>query len=222
MAETSQIEQVNQALVDKAGKYLTFSLGQEQYGLEILKVREIIGYMDITAVPQTPHHVKGVINLRGQVIPVIDLRAKFGMQMVDTTEQTCVIVVEISQDNRQFSTGIVVDRVEEVLDIDGQDIEATPEFGSSVNTDFILGIGKVGESVKILLDIDKVLGSGDFTSFADNTYTRDEAENKPQVEAKPETETQAETVNEAQTEDNSEPDNNIEADNEAESESTSE
>ncbi|RKY23542.1 MAG: chemotaxis protein CheW [Planctomycetota bacterium] len=222
MAETSQIEQVNQALVDKAGKYLTFSLGQEQYGLEILKVREIIGYMDITAVPQTPPHVKGVINLRGQVIPVIDLRAKFGMQMVDTTEQTCVIVVEISQDNRQFSTGIVVDRVEEVLDIDGQDIEATPEFGSSVNTDFILGIGKVGESVKILLDIDKVLGSGDFTSFADNTYTRDEAENKPQVEAKPETETQAETVNEAQTEDNSEPDNNTEADNEAESESTSE
>ena len=222
MAETSQIEQVNKALVDKAGKYLTFSLGQEQYGLEILKVREIIGYMEITAVPQTPHHVKGVINLRGQVIPVIDLRAKFGMATVDTTEQTCVIVVEISQNNRQFNTGIVVDRVEEVLDVDGQDIEATPEFGSSVNTDFILGIGKVGESVKILLDIDKVLGSDDFTSFADNTYTRDEAENKPQPEAKPETETQAETVNEAQTEDNSEPDNNTETDNEAESESTSE
>jgi len=132
MAETSQIEQVNKALVDKAGKYLTFSLGQEQYGLEILKVREIIGYMEITAVPQTPHHIKGVINLRGQVIPVIDLRAKFGMQTVDRTEETCVIVVEISQNNRQFNTGIVVDRVEEVLDVDGQDIEATPEFGSSV------------------------------------------------------------------------------------------
>ena len=115
MAETSQIEQVNKALVDKAGKYLTFSLGQEQYGLEILKVREIIGYMEITAVPQTPHHVKGVINLRGQVIPVIDLRAKFGMQTVDRTEETCVIVVEISQNNRQFNTGIVVDRVEEEI-----------------------------------------------------------------------------------------------------------
>ena len=105
MAETSQIEQVNQALVDKAGKYLTFSLGKEQYGLEILKVREIIGYMEITAVPQTPPHVKGVINLRGQVIPVIDLRAKFGMQMVDTTEETCVIVVEIDQDTAGYKPG---------------------------------------------------------------------------------------------------------------------
>ena len=166
MTDTSQIEQANKALVDKAGKYLTFSLGQEQYGLEILKVREIIGYMEITAVPQTPHHVKGVINLRGQVIPVIDLRAKFGMATVDTTEETCVIVVEISHNNRQFNTGIVVDRVEEVLDIHGQDIEATPDFGSSVNTDFILGMGKVADSVKILLDIDRVLGSDDFSRFA--------------------------------------------------------
>ncbi|MCD6401855.1 MAG: purine-binding chemotaxis protein CheW [Anaerolineales bacterium] len=167
MAETSQIEQVNQALVDKAGKYLTFSLGQEQYGLEILKVREIIGYMDITAVPQTPHHVKGVINLRGQVIPVIDLRAKFGMQMVDTTEETCVIVVEIDQDNQKLSIGAVVDRVEEVLDIDGESIEPTPEFGPSVNTDFILGMGKVGETVKILLDINRVLSNEDISNFAE-------------------------------------------------------
>jgi len=229
MADTSQIEQVNQALVDKAGKYLTFSLGQEQYGLEILKVREIIGYMEITAVPQTPHHVKGVINLRGQVIPVIDLRAKFGMPSVDVSDETCVIVVEIDHDNRKFNTGIVVDRVEEVLDIEGQDIEPTPEFGSSVNTDFILGMGKVGETVKILLDIDVVLGNDDLTSFVDNTCTRDETDNKPQVEAKSETKAQAETVNEAQTEDSSETeegnsasDNNTEADNEAESESTPE
>ncbi len=89
---TEQIEQVNKALLDKAGKYLTFALGPEQYGLEILKVREIIGYMEITAVPQTPSHVKGVINLRGQVIPVIDLRAKFGMETAEITEQTCIIV----------------------------------------------------------------------------------------------------------------------------------
>src|SRR5210317_1050799 len=99
---------------DKEGKYLTFALAHEEYGLEILKVREIIGYMDITAVPQTPHHVKGVINLRGQVIPVIDLRTKFGMETTDVTEQTCIIVVEISQGSCKFSTGIVVDHVQEV------------------------------------------------------------------------------------------------------------
>jgi purine-binding chemotaxis protein CheW len=141
----------------KEGKYLTFALGKEEYGLEILKVREIIGYMDITAVPQTPAYVKGVINLRGQVIPVVDLRAKFGMQSAERTEETCIIVVEINQHGRKFSTGVVVDHVSEVLDIAGSSIEDAPEFGSSVDTTFILGMGKVGESVKILLDIDKVL-----------------------------------------------------------------
>jgi purine-binding chemotaxis protein CheW len=146
---------------EKEGKYLTFALGAEEYGLEILKVREIIGYMDITAVPQTPSHVKGVINLRGQVIPVVDLRAKFGMEAVEVTDETCIIVVEISQRQRKFSTGIVVDRVQEVLDIDGSDIEEAPQFGASVDTDFILGMAKIGESVKILLDIDKVLTNED-------------------------------------------------------------
>ena len=168
MAETiTQTQQSSKALLEKEGKYLTFALAQEEYGLEILKVREIIGYMDITAVPQTPAHVKGVINLRGQVIPVIDLRAKFGMETTDVTEETCIIVVEIAQGKRKFDTGIVVDRVQEVLDIAGEDIEEAPQFGSSVNTDFILGMGKIGESVKILLDINKVLSGDDFTSFAD-------------------------------------------------------
>jgi purine-binding chemotaxis protein CheW len=153
----AQTEQSNKALQDKEGKYLTFALGSEEYGLEILKVREIIGYMEITAVPQTPSYVKGVINLRGQVIPVIDLRTKFGMETAKITEETCIIVVEINQGSRKFSTGIVVDHVQEVLDIDGENIEGTPQFGASVNTDFILGMGKVGKSVKILLDIDKVL-----------------------------------------------------------------
>ncbi len=143
----------------QAGKYLTFSLAQEEYGLEILKVREINGYMDITAVPQTPHHVKGVINLRGQVIPVVDLRAKFGMETTEVTDQTCIIVVEITQKDHAFNTGIVVDRVQEVLDIAAEAIEKAPEFGSSVDTDFILGMGKIGESVKILLDINAVLGT---------------------------------------------------------------
>lgn len=150
---------------DREGKYLTFALGDEQFGLEILKVREIIGYMDITAVPQTPAHVRGVINLRGQVIPVVDLRSKFGMESAEVTEQTCIIVVEITKTDRKFNTGIVVDNVNEVLDIMGKDIEDPPQFGSSVNTDFILGMGKVSDSVKILLDIDKVMAGTDLSGF---------------------------------------------------------
>ncbi len=162
----TQTERSGSVLLEKEGKYLTFALAHEEYGLEILKVREIIGYMDITAVPQTPHHVKGVINLRGQVIPVIDLRAKFGMETAEVTEETCIIVVETSQGSHKFSTGIVVDHVQEVLDIAGENIEEAPQFGSSVNTDFILGMGKIGDTVKILLDIDKVLAGDDFSSFS--------------------------------------------------------
>jgi len=162
----TQSTQANKTLQDKEGKYLTFALGSEEYGLEILKVREIIGYMDITAVPQTPSYVKGVINLRGQVIPVIDLRAKFGMETANVTDETCIIVVEIRQNGKKCSIGIVVDHVQEVLDIDGENIEAAPQFDSTVNTDFILGMGKVGEAVKILLDIDKVLGSGNLEKLS--------------------------------------------------------
>ena len=161
----TQTEQSGRALLDKGGKYLTFALAQEEYGLEILKVREIIGYMDITAVPQTPHYVKGVINLRGQVIPVVDLRAKFGMESAEITDESCVIVVEIAQGNHTFSTGMIVDYVQEVLDINGHDIEESPQFGSSVDTSFILGMGKIGDSVKILLDIDRVLAGEDFMSM---------------------------------------------------------
>jgi purine-binding chemotaxis protein CheW len=158
MAEVLHAANRNQATLEREGKYLTFALAQEEYGLEILKVREIIGYMNVTAVPQTPHYVKGVINLRGQVIPVVDLRAKFGMETAAITDQTCIIVVETDHGQRKSSTGIIVDRVQEVLDIDGQNIENAPQFGVSVDTDFILGMAKVGESVKILLDIDRVLG----------------------------------------------------------------
>jgi purine-binding chemotaxis protein CheW len=164
MAYTAtQIHEQTTAASDKKGKYLTFALGAEEYGLEILKVREIIGYIDVTAVPQTPFHVKGVINLRGQVIPVVDLRAKFGMATTDVTDETCIIVVEITQNNRKFNTGIVVDRVQEVLNIEGQDIEEAPQFGASVDTAFILGLGKIGDKVKILLDIDRVLAGSDST-----------------------------------------------------------
>ncbi len=159
MATATPVSQGQRATVlEKEGKYLTFALAQEEYGLEILKVREIIGYIDVTAVPQTPPYVKGVVNLRGQVIPVVDLRTKFDMETTGVTEETCIIVVEILDAKRQFSTGIIVDCVQEVLDIPGQNIEEAPQFGTSVDTDFVLGMGKVGDSVKILLDIDRVLG----------------------------------------------------------------
>ncbi|MCW3059023.1 MAG: purine-binding chemotaxis protein CheW [Capsulimonas sp.] len=145
----------------KGGKYLTFAIGREEYGLEILKVREIFGVMEITAVPRMPQHVRGVINLRGQVIAVVDLRAKFGMPSTAQTEQTCIIVVEINRAGRKLNTGIIVDKVSEVLNIATDAIEEPPTFGDSVNTDFNLGMGKIGSSVKILLDIDKVLSSED-------------------------------------------------------------
>ncbi len=148
---------INAALADKAkeGKYLTFVLGHEEYGLEILKVREIISVMEITEVPQVPPFIKGVINLRGKVIPVIDLRLKFGMPAIEYTRETCIIVVNV----HDLLLGIVVDTVAEVLDIIEKDIDPPPTFGSSIKTDFILGMGKVKGKVKILLDIDKVLSA---------------------------------------------------------------
>ena len=142
-----------------AGKYLTFALDKEEYGLEILNVREIVGMMEITAVPQTPKFVKGVVNLRGKVIPVIDLRLKFAMAEVEHNDETCVIVVSVGQ----VEMGVIVDRVLEVLDIPAESIENAPQFGVDVNTDFILGMGKVGDAVKVLLDIDKVLTAEELT-----------------------------------------------------------
>jgi len=137
---------------DLGGKYLTFRLDNEEYGVEILKVREIIGLMDITKVPQTPDFVEGVINLRGKVIPVIDLRSKFGLDRTEYNEQTCIIVVDVG-----LMMGIIVDTVSEVNDIPSASIEPAPQLGSMVDTSFILGMGKVKDEVKILLDIDKVL-----------------------------------------------------------------
>ncbi len=137
------------------GKFLTFQLQKEEYGLEILKVREIMGLMDITTVPQTPGYVRGVINLRGQVIPVVDLRLKFGMNEGEDDKRTCIIVVDVNG----LMMGIVVDTVSEVMDIDGGSIEETPSFGTKLDTDYILGMGKVQGKVKILLDIDRVLTS---------------------------------------------------------------
>ena len=151
--ETTEQEHAAETITrDLGGKYLTFLLADEEYGLDILQVREIIGIMDITKVPQTTNFVEGVINLRGKVIPVIDLRAKFGLPRAEHTEETCIIVVDVGT-----MMGILVDTVREVHDIAADNVEPPPDLGAVVNTDFILGMGKVGEEVKILLDIDKVL-----------------------------------------------------------------
>lgn len=142
----------------QGGKCLTFSLGAEEFAVPILAVREIIGFMEITAVPQSPPHVRGVINLRGRVIPVVDLRVQFGMARSERSEQTCIIVIETADSTRKRLHGIVVDRVGEVISIADDAIEAPPSFGANSDNAFITGMAKVGQSIKILLDIDQVLG----------------------------------------------------------------
>lgn len=162
MAELSEtMDQADMAMADREGKYLTFTLADEEYGIGILKIREIIGMLPITSVPQTPPFVKGVINLRGKVIPVVDMRLKFGMEEIEYTERTCIIVVEITGHAGTVQIGNVVDSVSEVLNIQGEDIEDTPTFGTRLDTAYILGMAKMEGGVKILLDIDQVLMSED-------------------------------------------------------------
>jgi len=141
------------------GKFLTFTLGHEEYGVPMLKVREIIKVMDITQVPQVPDHVLGVINLRGKVIPVIDLRRKFALPAMEHTERTCIIVADVDLSPVRVMMGIVVDSVSEVLNVSDADIDETPDFGGRKTTDYLLGLARVKGTVKILLDLDRVLGS---------------------------------------------------------------
>lgn len=155
--------------MEQAGKYLTFALGDEVYGLEILKVQEIIGIVTVTRVPKMPDFIRGVINLRGRVIPVVDLRLRFRMERRDYTERTCIIVVRVTRNSRRVTMGIIVDEVSEVLDIGEEQIEATPSFGTSVETDFILAMGKIGQNVVIMLDIDRVLSDGEIESLDPGT-----------------------------------------------------
>ncbi|MBU2621850.1 MAG: chemotaxis protein CheW [Proteobacteria bacterium] len=158
-----KFDQAIGVMSDREGKYLTFALAGEEYGISILKIKEIIGMMPITTIPQTPQFVKGVINLRGKVIPVVDLRLRFGMERINYTERTCIIVVEISGGSGTVMIGIVVDSVSEVLNIKGGDIEETPTFGTKLETDYILGMAKAQGGVKILLDIDRVLSRDEVT-----------------------------------------------------------
>jgi len=143
----------------RAGKYLTFVLDREEFGIQVLKVREIMGIQDVTAVPQTPDCVKGVINLRGKVIPVIDLRLKFCMAEAEYTQRTCIVVVQVNSGTTSILMGVVVDEVSEVLNVTEAEIENTPDFGQGVSTSYILGMAKIKDKVKILLDIDQVLNT---------------------------------------------------------------
>jgi len=164
--EMSVAEQIADTKTSKEGKYLTFTLSNEEYGLEILKIKEIIGMMDITSVPKTPEFVKGVINLRGKVIPVIDLRLKFGMSAKEYDARTCIIVVEVADTKGQsLQVGIVVDSVSEVVNLKGEQIEPSPSFGATLDTEYILGMAKVDKLVVILLDINRVLAAAETESL---------------------------------------------------------
>ena len=166
MDETTEIiDQAVQVISDREGKYLTFTLSAEEYGVGILKIKEIIGMLPITSVPQTPGFVKGVINLRGKVIPVVDLRLRFGMEAMEYTERTCIIVVEIEGTVNTILMGVVVDSVSEVLNIKNEEIEDPPSFGTKLNIDYILGMAKMEGGVKILLDINKVLGEEEIAAL---------------------------------------------------------
>lgn len=150
----------------RAGKYLVFHLGREHFGIRVLKVREIMGLQDITAVPHTPVYVKGVFNLRGKVIPVIDLRLRFQMPEIEYSPRTCIIVVSLSGTHEPIPMGLVVDGVAEVINIAESDIEATPAFGSELDTSYLLGIAKIRGEVRLLIDIDRALDVAQCEAFA--------------------------------------------------------
>lgn len=155
---TTQISTANRA---KDGKYLTFRMGEETYGVEVIKVREIIRMQLITPVPQMPPYIKGVINLRGKIIPILDLRLRFGLPEAAPTEATCIVVVQGDQaDVAHSQTGLIVDGVDEVLNISANDIENTPNFGTSIDVEAILGMAKIKGAVKTLIDINCVIRTG--------------------------------------------------------------
>ncbi len=168
MPPTAVMNETAAAQADaRAGKYLTFLLGNEEFGVRVVKVREIMGLQEITAVPQTPGHVKGVINLRGKVIPVIDLRLKFGLPGAEYTQRTCIIVTQVQGETGAILMGVVVDGVSEVLNLAGSEIEDTPDFGEDTAGKYLLGMAKVKGKVKILLDIDQVLSSQDLRGLSE-------------------------------------------------------
>jgi purine-binding chemotaxis protein CheW len=138
-------------------QYLTFTLGEEMFAIGILAIREIIEYGNLTEVPMTPPFIRGVINLRGAVVPVIDLAVRFGRTAKETTKRTCIVIIETASGERHHQMGLVVDAVSEVLEIPAADIEPPPEFGARIRTDFIHGMGKVNGQFVVMLDVARIL-----------------------------------------------------------------
>lgn len=159
------------------GKHLTFALGKEDYGIPILEVREIIGMMEITDVPKTPEYIKGVVNLRGKIIPIMDLRSKFGMESIEYTERTCIIVVEVNIGKTKKPMGIVVDTVSEVVNIEENDIQTALDYGAKVEGDFLTGMGKVKDRVVMLLEMEKIASSTDFSLVIEDAKTKADVQN---------------------------------------------
>ena len=162
MKNAAAVSEIQSIKVDsRAGKYLTFFLANEEYGVEILKVQEIIGQMPVTPVPLTSRYIRGVINLRGKIHPIMDLNIKFGMDETRITEETCIIVIKTTS----LVMGILVDKVSEVVSVASDDIEDTPSFGADINTEYLLGVGKAGGRVRLLLDIEKVITASDYINM---------------------------------------------------------
>jgi len=182
----SIIQEVNPLEADQMvelqeGKHLTFSLGKETYGIPIQHVQQIIGMMDITEIPRMPKFIKGVTNLRGKIIPILDLRLKFGLPPIDYTDRTCIIIVEMQVNGIKKWMGVVVDAVSEVLNIQSSEIEPPPQYGTQTENDFLTGMGKVKGKVILLLEMQKVLNQDDLkllqqSNLADGTTPKSEGE----------------------------------------------
>ncbi len=163
MPTSATTENAAKAADTRPGKYLTFRLGREEFGIRVMQVREIMGLLEITPVPHTPTHVKGVINLRGKVIPVVCLRSKFSLSPAEYTARTSIIVVQV--DGGKMLAGVIVDAVSEVLNVAASDIEDAPDFGSGSETSYLLGMAKIKNSIKILLDIDQVVMASELAAL---------------------------------------------------------
>jgi purine-binding chemotaxis protein CheW len=158
-------------------QYLTFKLSEEVFGVDVAQVREILDSIKITKVPQTPDFMCGVINLRGSVVPVIDMRLKFGLEKTNATVDTCIIVVEVKFDDENIVLGALVDSVQEVFELDPADIEAAPKIGTKHNTDYIKGMGKRDDRFIIILNIDKIFSSGDLSAVLSSEIPEEEITN---------------------------------------------
>lgn len=165
-ADSNAVAEISDFQKNLAGKYLTFYLAEEEYAVEILKVQEIIQMQSVTKVPKVPGFVRGIINLRGKVIPIVELRVKFGMEPVEDTDKTAIVVIKINNGESEITMGIIIDDVKEVKDLEAYNIEASPSFGTEIDTEFIMGICKSDINVSILLDIDKILTDGEVSALS--------------------------------------------------------